>query len=218
MPYIRQPFPIVAKSKDLGRKASQKYQMGPMLALARERANMTQVEAAKAVGIHPMTLSEWERGASRVDGEKLPMLLRLYRVTLEEIGMLSQSAGRGTSATDASETSTDQRVGEAKAVRERPRGTYGGEVMFTSPTAAQKGRTWMEQFLLELAEAGAPQEFIDSSRRLLLNAANYEHGFGAAAGSRDEMEDEEKLRHMQALAVGIRAALKERLKRGRSKG
>ncbi len=103
------------------------------------------------------------------------------------------------------------------AVREPSSPSYPAEIEFETATAAQRGRVWLEQFLLELAEEGATREFIDSSRRLLMNPDNYSHGFGAAAGQRSEMDDDQKLRHMQALAVGVRAALKDRLKRGRAK-
>lgn len=160
-----------------------------------------------------MTLSKWERGEQRVPGYALPVLLKLYRVTLDEINELTENGDRGTSPGFAEEMKSVHGVGESSAVRERSRGTYN-ELAFSSPTSAQKGRTWLEQFLTEIAEEGATQEFIDSSRRLLLNPANYEHGFGAAAGHPDEMDDDQKLRHMQALAVGIRAALKDRLKKG----
>ena len=97
------------------------------------------------------------------------------------------------------------------AVRE-PESRYEArtEVEFKSPTAAQRSRVWLEQFLLDLAEDGAGEEFLASTRRLLLNPSNYEHGFGAAAGARSEMDDDQKLQHMQALAVGVRAALKSR--------
>lgn len=78
------------------------------------------------------------------------------------------------------------------------------ELSFTSTPAAQRARVWLEQLLLELAEKGADEEFLTWSRRMLLAPANY---------ALSAMDDEQKLRHMQGLADGVRSVLRARVGR-----
>lgn len=151
---------------------------------------------AEVAGVHTGTVTQWLGNKFPPADEKLDAIAR-------ELGV----------------TKAWLRYGENGSFRERPP-EYSvhqpvSQLVFASPTAQQRAKVWLEQFLLELAEEGATQDFIDSSRRLLMNSANYEHGFGAAAGHVDAMDDDQKLRHMQALAVGIRAALKDRQKKGK---
>lgn len=173
--------------------------LGDRLTKSMKQGGLSVAEVAKAAGVHAVSVSRWRHDASVPDAIVLDRLAKFLRskgqsyVTSDWLLHGAQSEG---------------------AVRE-PESRYESarsEIEFASPTAAQRSRIWLEEFLLELAESGAGEEFLASTRRLLLNPANYEHGFGAAAGARDEMDDEAKLKHMQALAVGVRAALKERLK------
>lgn len=101
------------------------------------------------------------------------------------------------------------------SVRETPAEPYQARaadaVDFYSATAAQKGKIWIEQFLLELIEEGADQDFTAWARRFLMSPDNYALYVG---GAREAMSDEQKLKHMQGLAVGVRAILKDRLKKG----
>jgi transcriptional regulator with XRE-family HTH domain len=55
------------------------------LARLRRAAGLTQREVATAVGIKPSSVAQWETGRSRPDLERLPILAKLYRVTLEEL-------------------------------------------------------------------------------------------------------------------------------------
>jgi transcriptional regulator with XRE-family HTH domain len=158
---------------------------------------------AAVAGVHLNTVSQWLGDRFPPGDEKLDAIAELLAVTPAWL----RYGENGERANAVRETSP--------VYNARPEPIP--QVLFTNATAQQRAKVWLEQFLLELAEEGAAQEFIDSSRRLLSNSQNYEHGFGAAAGHRDTMDDDEKLQHMQALAVGIRAALKARLKKEKRK-
>jgi transcriptional regulator with XRE-family HTH domain len=161
------------------------------------RAKRVKREAiAEAAGVHINTVSQWI-------GDRFPP-------TVDKISAIASLLGVTPAWLQYGENGGPGHVGEE--IRTFYQTRHVPEVAFTSAPAAQRARHWLEGFLLEIAEQGADQEFVDSSRRLLLNPSNYEHGFGAAAGARDAMDDEQKLRHMQALAVGVREALKYRLK------
>lgn len=175
---------------------------GDRLTQAMKRAGVTNSEAARVARVHVTTVSRWRNDVQKPEDEELDRVVEL--LTARGVPVTAAWIRYGANGARVRETATSYTAS-------------ADQIVFASTTSAQKGRVWLEQFLLELAEKGASQEFIDSSRRLLMNPANYEHGFGAAAGHRDEMDDEQKLRHMQALAEGIRAALKERLKKGRGK-
>lgn len=165
---------------------------GQRLRVAMRAKGLKNEQLAKAVGVHKGTVSYWLGDSFPPSDENLAAIAAALSVEPSWL-----------------------KYGDNGMVVREPEPTRYGQLTFDSTTATQRGRVWLEQFLLEIAEEGATQEFIDSSRRLLMNPANYEHGFGAAAGHPDEMDDDQKLRHMQALAVGIRAALKERRKKGR---
>lgn len=205
--------------------------MGPALGRAREKRGITQVEAAKAVGVHSTVMSDWERGQNRVSGEAIPVLLKLYGITspnaLQQFfaefdssfdGLYpiddSQKAARGTHVSEVKQAFEGPPVGGKGESSARQRFT-SSEVVFASSTSAQKGRIWVEEFLLGLAERGAPEPFLGDARRFLLNADNYEFDNGRAAGQRSEMDDEQKLRHMKGLATVVQKLLDDRLKQGR---
>lgn len=177
---------------------------GERLATLMRRAGLKNPDVAAAARVDATTVSKWRTDVQEPDDAKLALVAQLLatRGITTSVAYLRHGED-GTNYVSSSPIARAMGV-----VRE------GSELRFTSPTSAQKGRVWLETFLLELAEQGAGDEFLESTRRLLLNPSNYEHGFGAAAGHRDEMDDDQKLRHMQALAVGVRAALKDRLKKG----
>ena len=174
---------------------------GDRIDQAIKRSGAQNGEVAAAVDVHTTTVSRWRNDRQSPEDTELDRLV----VFLEKRGVKVTAAWirYGVNGTTPR---VDGGPTPAYAARAEPISQIG----FVSATAQQRAHVWLEQFLLELAEEGATQEFIDSSRRLLLNLQNYEHGFGAAAGHRDEMDDEQKLRHMQGLAVGIRAILKSR--------
>lgn len=185
----RLPMPVTV--------ATEQRTLGERLRLAMRAKRMSNQQLAEVAGVHKGTVSYWLGNHFPPSDDNLEAIAVALETTA---AWLKYGDNRTT-------------------VVSEPASTYGArdEIEFASPTATQRGRVWLEQFLLEIAEGGAPREFIESARRLLMNPDNYSHGFGAAAGQRSEMDDDQKLRHMQALAVGVRAALKERLKKGRAK-
>lgn len=175
--------------------------LGERLRKAMRAKRVKREAVAEAAGVHINTVSQWI-------GDRFPP-------TADKISVIAGLLGVTPAWLQYGENGHAGRVSEEQVFYQT---RLAPEVAFTSAPAAQRARHWLEGFLLEIAEQGADQEFVDSSRRLLLNPSNYEHGFGAAAGARDSMDDEQKLRHMQALATGVREALKVRLRQLQHRG
>lgn len=178
---------------------------GDRLTQAMKRAGVSNGAIADAAKVHVTTISRWRHDVNQPEDQELDRVVAFLKA-------------KGVDVTPAWLRYGDN--GQPAAVRERaeaysPMPAPISQIVFDSATAQQRAKVWLEGFLLELAEEGATQEFLDSSRRLLLNSQNYAFAVGAAAGHRDTMNDDEKLQHMQALAVGIRAALKARQKKPR---
>lgn len=189
------------------RALQQDETFGDRLTKSMKRLGLKNPDVATAVSVSETTVSKWRNDAHLPDATALNRIAQFLRAK----GVAHASAewllhGDGRTASVVRE--------DSPAYNATPN-FPASQIAFKSTTASQRGRVWLEQFLLELAEAGAGEEFLASTRRLLLNPANYEHGFGAAAGARDAMDDDQKFAHMQALAVGVRAALKDRLKRAK---
>lgn len=55
------------------------------LKAARTNANMTQVQAAKELGVTKDTISNWEKGKSFPDAVKIMAIEKLYGVTYNDI-------------------------------------------------------------------------------------------------------------------------------------
>ena len=55
------------------------------LQFGRKRANLTQAEVARALGVTPQAVSQWERGEAEPANEKLLPLAKLYGVTVGRI-------------------------------------------------------------------------------------------------------------------------------------
>jgi transcriptional regulator with XRE-family HTH domain len=58
---------------------------GRCLALARQRAGISQDAAAKAIDVRKATLSGWETGSREPKASELQALADLYDVTLDEL-------------------------------------------------------------------------------------------------------------------------------------
>ena len=56
-----------------------------MLKKARERRKLTQVELAKRVRVHQVTIARLERGARRPSADLLQRLARVLKVTMEDL-------------------------------------------------------------------------------------------------------------------------------------
>ena len=52
---------------------------------AREKAGMTQTEAAKALGVNQSAVSLWESCKTQPRGAQLPKIAKLYGVTVDEL-------------------------------------------------------------------------------------------------------------------------------------
>ncbi len=82
------------------------YMLGDRLRIARERAGLTQLEAAKRLQINNKTLSRYEHGGSEPNVETLTRLAQLYKVSVDWLAGLSTP-------------SADGRISELYAVFER---------------------------------------------------------------------------------------------------
>lgn len=57
--------------------------IGARLLRTREKAGITQAEAAKRIGVEPSQLSRWERGLNEPSAPGLVSISRVYRITLD---------------------------------------------------------------------------------------------------------------------------------------
>lgn len=163
------------------------------------QAGLKNPDVAAAAHVDHTTVSKWRSGKQIPDVPKL-------KAVVELLG----DRGVSTSVSELLGTSEDYpSAGRTQAARWLMEA--GPEVEFANIPARQRARVWLEQFLLELAEEGADEDFMLFARRFLLQPSNYAM---YAGGRPEEMSDDQKLRHMQGLAVGVRALLKDRLNKG----
>jgi len=187
---------------------------GRRLREARERQRhksgrrWSQDDLAEALGVAKNTVSEWERGRPPRDLAILPRIAEALGVDVSWLLGEDQPENGQPPATSLSSRPIARAMGVIDPT---------SELHFTSTTACQEAHVWLLGFLRELEDAGADEPFLESARRLLLSPANYSPGFGTTAGQRHGMDDAAMLRHMQALAMGVRAALKDRQKKGKGR-
>lgn len=67
--------------------------MAMTLKALRVNKGMDQREAAKAIGVTPETLSNWERGKSFPTVPQITLIEKLYETTYAEISFLPQNIG-----------------------------------------------------------------------------------------------------------------------------
>lgn len=177
--------------------------LGDRLTQAMKRAGLKNPEVAKAVGVHETTVSRWRNDGQAPDEPELVKLVEFLRergLPWVSVAWLRYGGPRS---------------GERLGVSESASKGYGNpEVEFEDAAIAQERNVWLNRFLAELAEQGGDSDFLNWARRFLTSPDNYALYVG---GTRDEMRDDQKLRHMKGLAEGVRAILKERLKKGRGK-
>lgn len=163
-------------------------QIGPRLKKARESAHLDQEEAARRAGIHPMTLSRWERGAtSKIPAEKLAILAREYGIDqalliTTNYDELIENVSRGTS-----------RVSENVVPRDH--------------------RIIITEFELEAEKSGAPDFFMDFARDALRNPDNvtarrYGHDGKLLSAEDQRLKTEQMIVKLRAL---LKAILADRL-------
>lgn len=62
---------------------------------AREKAGMTQTEAAKALGVNQSSVSLWESCKTQPRSAQLPKIAKLYGVTVDELLMEDDTNAQG---------------------------------------------------------------------------------------------------------------------------
>ncbi len=151
----------------------------------RKRLGLTQEDLAETLGVHPMTVSEWERGVAQpkdVQIEKLAELLDTTPAALRYGANGSQS----------------------QTVRESP-AEY--RVPAISRGLPKSVRVWLHGFLLELAGADVPDEQIESVKAALTSQETFSFFVGKQPS---DYTDAEIIDGLKALALAIRNVLRER--------
>lgn len=178
-------------------------QIGKRLETSRKRLKLSKAEVARRLNVDAATVRRWEKGTQRIKAENLIALAELYGESWE--GLVAE---RSNGAIDVKRGAhTSGRVAETAA-------RYEGGITFTTSPSGHEGRVWLQEFVLELTRAGADDDFVAWARRFLTSSENFVIYYG---GQPEEMTDEQKLRHMKGLAEGVRAILKDRLKKGRAR-
>lgn len=149
---------------------------GARLRRARLSAGLTQAEAAEALGVHKVTISNWEREVNEPEEANYARLAKLYHTTPSAL-----------------------RYGEGEGEVTR----FRGEPYTPTVPRGLRGKplVWLHEFLAELARAGATKEQIDAATDVLTNAEAYAF---YAGGLEREPSEEEIVEGMKDLATGIR--------------
>jgi transcriptional regulator with XRE-family HTH domain len=150
--------------------------------------NVRNPELAAAMAVHETTVSKWRSGAQQPDGDAI---MRMAAVLQVSSGWLWSGQG-------------DSGLGEPLRVAEKGAADYPARVWQGLP---QRGRVFVQRFLLELTEAGATDDDVAAARELLTKPEVFTLHHGGRA---TEASDEEILQVMEASARFIRDTLRER--------
>jgi transcriptional regulator with XRE-family HTH domain len=115
------------------------------LQAARRAAGLTQAEVARQLGVHPMSVSSWERGVMTPEESKLARLAELYGVAPASL-----------------------RYGGEHAPVERPEHVPSLALRKRLPTRAYD---LVLGYLHRMEEAGCTQEQIDEAERVMIDGA-----------------------------------------------
>jgi len=179
--------------------------LGERLTSLMRRAGLKNPDVAIAARVDATTVSKWRTDVQQPDDAKLALIVDLL-------------ASRGITTSVRA-----LRYGEngGRAVIREPGGVpymFGAsQVEFASTTAKQRALLRVQELALEFAEAGADDDFLSWARQFLLNSDNFAHSIGGAAGKSFDMSDEDKLQHIEVLALVPRRILEHRHKKGRQK-
>lgn len=66
-------------------KKQEKKSLASSIKSWRKFRNISQEEAAKRLSIATSTLSNWETGKTKIPGEALPKIAKLYNITVEDV-------------------------------------------------------------------------------------------------------------------------------------
>lgn len=171
---------------------------------ATERRPYTQADLARDVAKSRNTVDGWENRSVVPAPHTRVRVAEALGVSVDWIEGKADDPGRHNGA-------------GTRAVREQtpPYGASAVELEFGSTAARQRALLRVQELLVEFAEAGADDEFVTWARQFLLNPDNFVHSVGGAAGKSFEMSDEDKVRHLETLALVPRGILAHRNKKGR---
>lgn len=133
-----------------------RHSLSDSLKAARSAAGLTQAEVASALGVHEMTVSGWERGASAPKDALLTRLANLYETTAATL-----------------------RYGEERGLPE-------DRVPKIAAGLSKPIRIWMHEFLLGLAKADVSDREIEEAKRVLTAPENYQFFVGGNADEPDD--------------------------------
>lgn len=156
------------------------------LKAAREKAGLTQEEAASKSGFSKQAISGWERGAYTPTEPNLQTVADLYGTTPGDLRY-----------SNATEDDIQANVGPPQEWP-TPRVALG---------IPQRIRVWVQEFLLELTKAGVTQEEVDRVR-LILSADEMYRFY--AGGEPKEYSEDETLEGIQAHAEAFRREFRRR--------
>lgn len=166
-------------------------QIGAALKSARERAGLSQVTAAKAVGIDSVTLSRYERGKLRAPRATLMALAQVYDEDPAALGLASSGLGNVPRGTDervrtGPGVQVAQRRPQGRARAGAPAPDDGSAPRHPAPpilddawepTPALRGLVPQRvydvaiSYCRRLAAAGLPPDEVEEAERLLIDPA-----------------------------------------------
>lgn len=157
-----------------------KVTLGERLRRVRKAAKLEQEEVARAAGVHVKTVSRWENDRQVPDDTQLDLVAELLG------------------------TSTKLLKYGPEEVPQRPAADRVPAVPQGLPKSV---RVYMQQFLLELAEADVSDREIEEARRSLTSPENYTFYVG---GNPVEYSEEDALMGVRSFALAIRGILRDR--------
>lgn len=165
---------------------------------AREARGLSQREAATALGVTPASISGWERGHYEPTTANIVRMAALYKIPAAALRFGADAPANG----DVYQLrEAGARAGHL-VVRESQQPPLGELRSFSS-----RARSFINRFLAELADAGVSEEAEAWARRVLSSPDNY--GFNAG-GNTTTLSEEDMLRDMEGMSIGIRHILRAR--------
>jgi transcriptional regulator with XRE-family HTH domain len=167
-------------------------QIGPIVKAARTRAGLSQVEAARRLGIDSVTLSRYERGVLKVPRTTLIALAGLYSVEPTLFGLQADSLGDVPRATP-------------RTVPEMPVARQERSIEYTAHPRHARNlplavREYLAEFQLRLVKGGASEDEIDEAMALLRSPDVFSYFKG---GKLAEYNEQDVLDGMRSLAEDV---------------
>ena len=151
---------------------------------AREVAKRSQAEVASVAGVHPQTVSDWERGKYAPEEDRLLKVARYLETTPSAL-----------------------RYGSPAGVSERAAIQFGEPRPSTEPRGVPKSiRVFIAEEVLEYEKAGATEDEIAEARRLLSAPLRFVDCVG---GFPHDFNEDDVMKTIRASAKVIRRGLKK---------